>query len=112
MSRLESGAHVPAHLLPQWQQSSLDARVHAVMTPHVWSAPGEEREFKRTVPSPPGCVRYGTLRPTRPPNSQRRVWGVAHAPLRPGASGALTSTTLRGDWVRLPTPCVTKGFVQ
>ena len=49
MNRLESGAHVPAHLLPQWQQSSLDDRVHAVMTPHVWSAPGEEREFKRTA---------------------------------------------------------------
>ena len=35
--------------LQQWQQMSLDARLHNVLSPHLWRASVDDLEFKRTA---------------------------------------------------------------
>ena len=40
---------VPSDRLQQWRQMSLDARLHNVLSPHLWRASVDDLEFKRTA---------------------------------------------------------------
>ena len=46
---LEAQGLVPSGRLQQWQQMSLDARLHNVLSPHSWRASADDLEFKRTA---------------------------------------------------------------
>ena len=48
LDALETRGLVPSDRLQQWQQMSLDARLHNVLSPHLWRASADDLEFKRT----------------------------------------------------------------
>ena len=49
LDALETRGLVPSDRLQQWQQMSLDARLHNVLSPHPWRASVDDLEFKRTA---------------------------------------------------------------